>query len=116
MTCVGGKSRKRERRGGGQGNNRMPPAFDQQASMEAIGTVTATIAQASVVATTIAQASTTVGQRGSSNLQRFIAHHPPTFIRRGDPRVANHWFRQIEKILEAIEITIDASRIKLAAF
>ena len=92
MTCVGGKSRKRERRGGGQGNNRMPPAFDQQASMEAIGTVTATIAQAS----------TTVGQGGSSNLQRFIAHHPPTFIRRGDPRVANHWFRQIEKILEAI--------------
>ena len=54
-------SRGRGRRGGGRGNNRMPPSFDQQAFMEAIGTTTATIAQASDVATTIAQASATVG-------------------------------------------------------
>ena len=94
----------------------MPLAFDQQAFMEAIGTATATITQASVVATTIAQAGTTVGQGGSSNLQRFKEHHPPTFMGKGDSRVADHWFRQIEKILEAIEITSNAYRIKLVAF
>ena len=30
--------------------------------------------------------------------------------------VANHWFMQIEKVLEVMEITSDATRIKLAAF
>ena len=30
--------------------------------------------------------------------------------------VADHWFRQVEKILEAKEITFDATRIRLAAF
>ena len=30
--------------------------------------------------------------------------------------VADHWFRQVGKILEAMEITFDAIRIKLAAF
>ena len=30
--------------------------------------------------------------------------------------VADHWFRQVDKILEAMEITSDATRIKLAAF
>ena len=30
--------------------------------------------------------------------------------------VAYHWFMQIEKVLEAIEITSDTTRIKLAAF
>ena len=30
--------------------------------------------------------------------------------------VANHWFRQIKKVLKAMEITSDAMRIKLAAF
>ena len=30
--------------------------------------------------------------------------------------VADHWLRQIEKILEAIEITSDATKIRLAAF
>ena len=39
----------------------MPLAFDQQAFMEAISTATATIAQASAVATTIAHASATAG-------------------------------------------------------
>ena len=29
---------------------------------------------------------------------------------------ADHWFRQVEKILEAMEITFDAARIRLAAF
>ena len=30
--------------------------------------------------------------------------------------VADHWFMQVEKVLEAIEITSDATRIRLAAF
>ena len=30
--------------------------------------------------------------------------------------VADHWFRQVERILEAMEITTDATRIKLATF
>ena len=30
--------------------------------------------------------------------------------------VADHWFMQIEKVLEAMEITSDANRIRLAAF
>ena len=30
--------------------------------------------------------------------------------------VANHWFMQIEKVLEAMEITSDATRIRLTAF
>ena len=30
--------------------------------------------------------------------------------------VVDHWFMQIEKVLEAIEITSDATRIRLAAF
>ena len=43
--------------------------------------------------TTIAQASAAGGQGGLSDLQRFIAHHPPTIRGGGDPMVANHWFR-----------------------
>ena len=30
--------------------------------------------------------------------------------------VADHWFMQIEKVLQDIEITSDATRIRLAAF
>ena len=30
--------------------------------------------------------------------------------------VADHWFRQVEKILEAMEITSDVTKIRLAAF
>ena len=29
---------------------------------------------------------------------------------------ADHWFRQVNKILEAMEITSDAKRIRLASF
>ena len=53
---------------------------------------------------------------GLSNLQRFRAYHPPTFTGGGDPVVADHWFMQIEKVLEAMEITSDATRIRLAVF
>ena len=34
----------------------------------------------------------------------------------GDPMVADHWFRQIEKVLEAMDITSDAAKIRLAVF
>ena len=64
----------------------------------------------------IAQASAVGGQRGPSNLQRLIAHHPRTFTGGRDPVVADHWFQQVERILEAMEITSDATRIKLATF
>ena len=66
--------------------------------------------------TTFAQTSAVGGQGGSSDLQRFRAHHPPTFRGEGDPVVADHWFRQIERVLEAMEITSDVTRIRLAAF
>ena len=96
-------SRGRGRRGSGQSNNQPPPAFNQQAYMGAIGAAT----------TTITQASATVSHGGSSNLQRFKAHHPLTFWGGGDPMIAYHWFRQVDKILEAMEITSDATKMKL---
>ena len=40
-------------------------------------------------------------------------HHPLTFIGRGDLVVADHWFRQVERILEAMEINSDVTRIQL---
>ena len=50
-------------------------------------------------AAAIAQAGTARGQGGPSNIQRFVAHYPPTFTGGRDPVVADHWFRQIERIL-----------------
>ena len=84
--------------------------------MEAIGTATATIAQSSVAVATIAHASATTDQGGLSNLQRFKTHHPLTFRGGGDPMIADHWFHKVEKILEAMEITSDATRIRLTTF
>ena len=83
-----------------------PPTFDQQAFAEAIGITTAVIAQASAAGS----------QGGPSNLHRFRAHHPLTFTGGGDPMVANYWFMQVEKVLEAMEIVSDTTKIKLAAF
>ena len=68
------------------------------------------------MAAAIAQASVTGSQGGPSNLQRFRAHHPPTFTGGGDLMVANHWFMKVEKVLKAMEITSDVTRIRLAAF
>ena len=68
------------------------------------------------MAVSITQASVAGSQGGLSNLQRFMAHHPPTFIEGGDPIVADHWFMQIEKVLEAMKITSDTIRIRLVAF
>ena len=80
--------------------------FYQQAFIEAtvVGIATAT------------QADTTRGQGGGSNLQRFKAHHPPTFTGGGDPMVADHWFRHIKRIPRAMEITSDTTKISLASF
>ena len=80
--------------------------FHQQAFTEAVGITAAAIAQAGIAGS----------QGGPSNLQRFRAHHPPTFTWGGDPMVADHWFMKIENVLEAMEITSDTSRIRLAAF
>ena len=105
-------SRGRERRGRAQATSQAPPTFDQpsvfdqQAFAEAIGVAAAAIAQASMAGS----------QGGPSNLQRFRAHHPPTFTGGGDPMVADHWFMQIENILAAMEITFDTTRIRLATF
>ena len=99
-------SQGRGRRGRPRGTGQAPPVFDQQAFVEAVG----------IAATAIGQASVVGSQGGPSNLQRFRAHHPPTFIWGGDPMVADHWFMQIEKVLEAMEITSDTTRIRLAAF
>ena len=100
-------NRERGRQGSGWNNNPLPLSLDQQAFIEAIGIATATIAQESVMVATIAQASITVGQGEPSNLQRFKAHHPLTFRGGWDPMVADHWFQQIDMILEAIEIIFD---------
>ena len=58
--------------------------FDPHAFIEAMGAAVANIAQVSVVFATITRTSGTVGQGGTSNLQRFQAHHPPTYMGGGD--------------------------------
>ena len=105
-------SRGRRRRGRPWGTGQAPStfdqlsAFDQRAFVEAVGVAAAAIAQASIA-----------GSQGDpSNLQRFRTHHPPTFTWRGDPMVADHWFMQNEKVLEAMEITSDVTQIRLAVF
>ena len=99
-------SRGRGRRGRPRGTGQAPPVFDQQAFVEVVGIAAAAIAQAIVAGS----------QGGPRNLQRFRAHHPPTFIGGGDPMVVEYWFMQVEKVLEALEITSDTTRIRLAAF
>ena len=80
--------------------------FDKQAFVEAVGIEVAAIAQARVAGS----------QEGPSNLQKFRVRHPPTFTGGGDPMVADHWFIQIEKVLEAMEITSDTTTIRLYVF
>ena len=97
---------RRGRKGPPWGYGPPSPVFDPQAFIETMGVTVATIVQAGVAG----------GQGGMSNLQRFMAHHPPTFKGGGDPFVAYHWFCQIERVLEAMEITSATTRIRLAAF
>ena len=99
-------SRGRGRRGHPRGNSRSLPVFNIQTFVEAMGATAATITQAIAAE----------GQGRPSNLHRFIAHHPPTFTGGGDPVVANHWFQQVERVLEDMEITSNATRIRLATF
>ena len=99
-------SRGRGRRGRPRGTGQAPPVFDQQTFTEAIG----------ITANAIAQAGIAGRQEDPSNLQRFRTHHPPTFTGGGDSMVEDHLFMQNEKVLEAMEITSDTTRIRLAAF
>ena len=80
--------------------------FDQRTFAEAVG----------ITANAIAQASIACRQEDPSNPQRFRAYHPPTFTGGGDPMVVDHWFMQNKKVLEAMEITSDTTRIRLATF
>ena len=99
-------SRGRGRRGRPRGASQAPLVFNQQAFVEVVG----------ITATAIAQASAAGSQGGPNNLQRFRAHHPLIFTGGGDLMVVDHWFMQVEKVLEALEIASDTTRIRLAAF
>ena len=74
-------SQGRGSRGRPRGTGQAPPVFDQQAFAEAVGIAAAAITQASVAGS----------QGGPSNLQRFTAHHPPTFTGGGEIR----WWQTI---------------------
>ena len=99
-------SRERGRRGCPWGTGQALPVFDHQAFLEAVRIAAAAITQANAAGI----------QGGQSNLQRFKAHHPPIFTGGGDSMVVDHGFMQVEKVLEAMEIASDTTRIKLAAF
>ena len=98
--------RGRGRRGRPRGTGQAQSVFDQQTFAEVLGVTVNAIAQVGIAGR----------QEDPSNLQRFRTHYPPTFTGGGGPMVADHWFMQIEKVLEAMEITSDATRIRLAAF
>ena len=97
-----GRGRRERPRGTGQAQS----VFDQRTFAETVG----------ITANAIAQAGIAGRQEDPSNLQRFRAYHPPTFTGGKDPMVVDHWFMQDEKVLEAMEITSDTTRIRLAAF
>ena len=99
-------SRGRGHRGRPRGTGQAPSVFDQQTFAEAVG----------ITANDIAQAGIAGRQDDPSNPQRFRTHHPLTFTGGGDPMMADHWFMQIEKVLEAMEVTSDTTRIRLATF
>ena len=94
-------SRGRGRRERPLGTGQAQSVFDQQTFTEAVG----------ITANAIAQTGVAGRQEDPSNLQRFRTHHPPTFTGGRDPMVVDHWFMQIEKVLEAMEITFDTTRI-----
>ena len=99
-------SRGRGRRGHPRGTGQAQSVFDQRTLAEAVGITVNAIAQTGIAGR----------QEDPSNLQRFRAHHPPTFTGGGDQMVTDHWSMQIEKVLEAMEITSVVTRIRLAAF
>ena len=97
-----GRGRRERPRGTGQARS----VFDQRTFDEAVG----------ITANAIARASISYRQEDPSNPQRFRTYHPPTCTGGKDSMVVYHRFMQIEKVLEAMEITSDATRIRLAAF
>ena len=97
-----GRGRRERPRGIGQAQS----VFNQRTFAEVVG----------ITANAIAQASIACRQEDPSNLQRFRAYYPPTFTGGKDWMVDNHWFMQIEKVLEAMEVTSDTTRIRLVAF
>ena len=97
-----GRGRRERPRGTGQAQSML----DQRTFAEAVG----------ITANAIARASIACRQEDPSNPQRFRVHHPLTFTEGGEPMVADHWFMSNEKVLEAMEITSDTTRIRLAAF
>ena len=99
------ESQGRGRRGCPWGNSQPLTVFYQQDFTEAM----------SAVISSFAQASAAKGQGGPRNLKRFKSHHSPTFTWGGDLMVVDHWFRQIEKILEAMDITSNVTKIRLVA-
>ena len=99
-------SRGRGRRERPRGTSQAQSVFDQRTFAEAVG----------ITANAIARASIACRQEDPSNPQRFRTYHPPTFTEGGDPMVADHWFVQDGKVLEAMEISSDATEIRLAAF
>ena len=99
-------SRGRGRRGRPRGTGQAQSVFDQQTFAEAVSITTNAIARAGI----------TGREEDPSNLHRFRTHHPLTFTGGGDSMVADHWFMQNGKVLEAMEITSDMTRIRLAAF
>ena len=80
--------------------------FDQRTFAEVVG----------ITVNAIAQASIACRQEDPSNPQRFRAYHPPTFTGGQDLMVDDHWSMQIEKVLEAMEVTSDATKIRLVVF
>ena len=99
-------SRGRGRRERPQGTGQARSVFDQRTFDQAVG----------ITANAIARASIACRQKDPSNPQRFRTYHPPTYTGGKDSMVVYHRFMQIEKVLEAMEITSDATRIRLAAF
>ena len=89
-------SRGRGRRERPLGTGQAQLVFDQQTFDEAVGSTANAIARAGIAGR----------QEDPSNLQRFTTHHPPTFIGGGDPMVADHWFMQIEKVLEGMRLPL----------
>ena len=80
--------------------------FDQRTFAKAVG----------ITENAIAQASIACRQEDPSNPQRFRASHPPTFTGGKDSMVDDHRFMQIEKVLEDMVVTSDATRSRLVAF
>ena len=97
-----GRGRRERPRGTGQAQS----VFDQRTFTGAVG----------ITANAIVRASIAFRQEDPSIPQRFRTYHPPTCTGGKDSMVVDHWFMQNEKVLEAMEITSDATEIRLAAF